>query len=92
MLKTMLSAPVRFLEQSKRHRFIRELTDTGQYVSAGLRDGMMDIAVKSILRKLHDAGGCDADDAWSQGWDAAISEAIRIVEDESGMKITDVLD
>lgn len=47
---------------------------------------------KRILLKLNEAGGCDAADEWGQGWDEAISEAIRIVEDETGIHIEDVLD
>lgn len=92
MLKTILSAPVRLLELRKTRRIIKQQTDVGRSVITGLRDGIMDTSMKSILRKLHEIGGCDASDAWSQGWDAAIDEAIKIVEDESGIKITDVLD
>ena len=32
--------------------------------------------------RLHEAGGCDADGAWSQGYDAGIDVAIRIIESE----------
>ncbi len=39
-------------------------------------------SAKRVLQRLQTAGGCDA----------AISEAIRIVEDESGIEISEVLD
>lgn len=47
---------------------------------------------KSILLRLHNAGGCDAKDERSKGWDEAITEAIRIVEEETGMRTEEVLD
>lgn len=48
--------------------------------------------VKNILLRLHNAGGCDAQDDRSKGWDEAITEAIRIVEEETGTRIEEVLD
>ena len=33
-----------------------------------------------------------ATDEYSKGWDDAITEAIRIVEEETGISIADVLD
>ena len=33
---------------------------------------------KRILLRLHEAGGCDAQDDYSKGWDEAITEAIKI--------------
>jgi len=47
---------------------------------------------KRILLQLHEAGGCDAQDDYSKGWDEAITEAIRIVEKETGIRIEEVLD
>lgn len=35
---------------------------------------------KKTIQDLHNAGGCDAQDEWSKGWDEAITEAIKIVE------------
>lgn len=49
-------------------------------------------SAKRILLRLHEAGGCDAQDDYSKGWDEAITEAIRIVETETGIKIGEVLD
>lgn len=48
--------------------------------------------VKRILSRLHEAGGCDAQDDYSKGWDEAITEAIRIVEEETGTRIEEVLE
>ncbi|MCX4340019.1 MAG: hypothetical protein OSJ72_10280 [Lachnospiraceae bacterium] len=47
---------------------------------------------KRILLRLHEAGGCDAQDDYSKGWDEAITEAIKIVEEETGIRIEEVLD
>lgn len=34
---------------------------------------------RAIIEELNRIGGCDATDEWSKGWDAAIDEAIKIV-------------
>lgn len=47
---------------------------------------------KRILLRLHEAGGCSAQDEYDKGWDEAITEAIRIVEEETGTRIEEVLD
>lgn len=48
---------------------------------------------KEILRRLHTAGGCGAEkESWSDGWDKAVDEAIRIVEEVSGVSIMEILD
>lgn len=52
----------------------------------------MEKTAKCILSRLHEAGGCGAQDEYAQGWDEAITEAIRIVEEETGTKIEEVLD
>ena len=44
-----------------------------------------------ILLHLHYAGGCDADDPWSMGWDDAISFAIKTVENATGVSIEEAL-
>lgn len=45
-----------------------------------------------ILLRLHNAGGCGARDEYATGWDEAITEAIRIVEEETGTRIEEMLD
>ena len=36
----------------------------------------------AVREKLHEAGGCGAErNSWADGWDKAIDEAIRIIED-----------
>lgn len=52
----------------------------------------MEEKAKRILLRLHNAGGCGAQDDYSKGWDEAITEAIRIVEEETGTRIEEVLD
>lgn len=48
--------------------------------------------IKRVLFQLHHVGGCGAQDDYSKGWDEAITEAIRIVEKETGIGIEEVLD
>lgn len=48
--------------------------------------------VLEILKRIHEAGGADATDRWSQGWDAAMDEAIRIVEDATGISVAEAID
>ena len=38
---------------------------------------------EKILKKLNEAGGCDADCEYDKGWDEAIGEAIEIVKQEA---------
>ena len=47
---------------------------------------------KNILLRLHQTGGCGATDEYSKGWDDAITEAIRIMEEEMEISIAGVLD
>lgn len=44
-----------------------------------------------ILKRIHEAGGCDAADEYSKGWDAAITEIIRIVEDATGISVDEAI-
>lgn len=40
------------------------------------------ISKKKIWKAIHNAGGCDAPpDSWADGWDKAIDECIRLVEE-----------
>lgn len=36
--------------------------------------------IEKILKKLNEAGGCDADCEYDKGWDEAIGEAIEIIK------------
>ena len=45
----------------------------------------------TIYEKLDAIGGCHATDAWSQGWDKAIDEAISIVENAPAADAVDVV-
>lgn len=47
---------------------------------------------RRILLRLYEAGGCGAQDGYAAGWDEAITEAVRIVEEETGTRIGEVLD
>lgn len=88
----MLNRILRFFSGRRNRSYAKEMAESGKYVLAGFKDGIMEDKVKNALLGLHNAGGCDAEDEYAQGWDAAIDEAIRIVEKETGIKIADVLD
>ncbi len=43
-----------------------------------------------LYRKLDSIGGCGADkDSWADGWDKAITEAIRLLEAAPAIKVDD---
>ena len=48
--------------------------------------------IENILLKLHNIGGCDAKDDYDKGWDRAITSAIEIVEEETGVKLDSLLE
>ena len=47
---------------------------------------------KNILLRLHEAGGCGASDDYTKGWDDAITRAIKIVEEETGVPISEAFE
>lgn len=47
--------------------------------------------IKRIGRKLHEAGGCDAEDDYSRGYDDAITLALNILLEETGYDMEDVI-
>ena len=58
---------------------------------------MSDYLLKTILRKLHDAGGCDGSDGYDRGYDDAIGLSIKLVLEATkdagyDIHIEDVLD
>ncbi len=48
--------------------------------------------VKRAIRKIHNAGGCDAEDEYSKGYDDAITVALNILLEETGYVLEDALD
>ena len=48
--------------------------------------------IKRAAKKIHNAGGCDAKDEYSKGYDAAITVALNILLDETGYAIEEILD
>lgn len=95
--KTMtmtIERAIEILDPTHRERY-SDLPDGMEQVNEACCMGMEALkqtAAKRILLRLHEAGGCDAQDDYSKGWDKAITEAIRIVETETGIKIGEVLD
>ena len=48
--------------------------------------------VKRAAKKINDAGGCDAEDGYSRGYDDAITLALNILLEETGYDIEDIID
>ena len=47
---------------------------------------------EDIINALHNIGGCGADiDTWAEGWDKAIDEAIRIVQNMPAADVVEVV-
>lgn len=63
------------------------------YHVSGVKKDAAKNQAKEILKLLHATGGCDTENgSWEDGWDAAITEAISIVEGVTGVSIEEVLD
>lgn len=48
--------------------------------------------IKEAAKKIHEAGGGNAQDDYSRGWDAAIAEALNILLTSTGYTIEEVLE
>lgn len=48
--------------------------------------------IKRIGRKIHEAGGCDAEDDYSRGYDDAITLALNILLEETGYDIEEIIE
>ena len=60
--------------------------------SASKEDFLSGNLVKRAVKKIHEAGGCDARDEYSKGYDDAITVALNILLEETGLTIEDILD
>lgn len=49
-------------------------------------------SVKKAAKKIHEAGGCDARDEYSRGYDDAVATALDILLEETGYVIEDIPD
>ena len=56
------------------------------------KDFISGCAVKRAAKRIHDAGGCDAGDGYSKGYDDAITLALGILLEETGYVMEDILD
>ncbi|MCM1500258.1 MAG: hypothetical protein NC124_17485 [Clostridium sp.] len=48
--------------------------------------------VKKAAKKINNAGGCDAEDEYSRGYDDAIAAALNILLEETGYSLEEILD
>lgn len=60
--------------------------------TASKEDSVSEWFIKRAARKIHEAGGCDATDEYSKGYDDAITVALNILLEETGFTIEDILD
>ena len=49
-------------------------------------------SVKMAAKRIYEAGGCDAMDEYSMGYDDAVTLALDILLEETGYMIEDILD
>lgn len=92
MKRITMERAIEILDPTRKVQY-RDLLDGIEQIDEACRMGMEALkATRRILLRLHGAGGCDAQDDYSKGWDAAITEAIGIVENETGINIEEVLD
>ena len=49
-------------------------------------------SVWKAARRIHEAGGCDARDEYSKGYDDAVTLALNILLEETGYVIEGILD
>lgn len=49
-------------------------------------------AVKRAAYRIHVAGGCDAADSYGEGYDDAITLALDIIMEETGLGISEILE
>ena len=56
-------------------------------------DGMIpERFIRRVAKRIHDAGGCDAEDEYGRGYDDGITAALNILLEETGYVIEDILD
>lgn len=92
MKRITMKRAIEILDPARKARY-KDLLDYVEQIEEARRMGVEALkAARRILLRLHGAGGCDAQDDYSKGWDAAITEAIGIVESETGIRLEEVLD
>ena len=73
----------------------KEEIDRLESENAALRERLekaVELTVKECLRILHNIGGCDATDDFSQGWDEAIDTAFKAISEKYGVTAEAALD
>jgi len=69
--------------QEREDKYMRRDLENEDFISGGV--------IKEAAKKIHEAGGCNAQDDYSRGWDAAIAEALNILLTATGYTIEEVL-
>lgn len=49
-------------------------------------------SIMKAAKRIHEAGGCDATDEYSRGYDDAVTLALNILLEETGYMIEDIPD
>jgi hypothetical protein len=49
-------------------------------------------SIMKAAKRIHEAGGCDATDEYSRGYDEAVTLALNILLEETGCVIEGILD
>lgn len=74
--------------------FASELPETGRMDDhTELPEGVVPVdRIKEAIYRIHEAGGCDATDKYSQEYDDAIAVAVNILLDEFGLTFEEIED
>lgn len=74
-------------------RFASDRPEAGEADGcASSPDGAVMNRIKKAAWRIHEAGGCDATDEYSNGYDDAIAAAVNIILDEFGMTFEEIED
>ncbi|MDE6053372.1 MAG: hypothetical protein K2G55_06375 [Lachnospiraceae bacterium] len=59
---------------------------------ASVKNYISGSSIKMAAKRIYEAGGCDAMDEYSMGYDDAVTLALDILLEETGYVIKDILD
>lgn len=79
-------------EKRKQNPAFRFAPDIAKHPSPFTKKFIPEPVFLKAAKKIHEAGGCDAGDDYSQGYDAAITTALKILLEETGYRVEDIVD
>lgn len=79
-------------EERRKNPFFNFALDEPESGVLSIEETTLNDAVKGAAYKIHMAGGCDAVDDYSRGYDDAVAVALNILLEETGFGMEDILD